>query len=598
MNKTILIGLAILLLAGGILFATGQARNVAVFFGLASTEREKQIYWCPMHPFYKVKKYGICPYCNMELEVYTPSPGADEADPTLILTPQQVQQAGVRTEKVERRELVSEIETTGLVQLNREREWTIDVRFEGWVEELYINNEGDPVRKGDPIAKVYSNKLIAVQDDYLRSLAAGDPVRLESTRKRLELMGIDPEEMNRAITQPGMPNWFLMPIQTRIGMITTGMRGYLGLKIFGTDYERVEKLGIDLERILNEDVPGTVSAVADRAATGGYYLDVDIDQDACGRFNISTDEVERVIGTAIGGMPVTETIEGRYRFSVAVRYPREQRDDPEKLKRILVRLPGKDSRVVTLGQLASFELKRGPMVIKSENNLLVVYLPVEFEGMSLGEYVAGARKAILVAIEEKRVIVPAGYTTKWSGQYEIMEKANQRLLWIGVVTLFVIFVIIFLYFRKLSPTLIVMGGTLLFAPVGAVWLTWFLDYNTSTAWWLGVLLLMGLSAETGIIMLVYLENAYKELLKKHGKMTRKILDQAIEEGATQRVRPKVMTVATDILAVVPMLLAAGAGAATLQRMAAPLVGGLFTSLILTLLVIPAAYRIVRGWGLK
>jgi Cu(I)/Ag(I) efflux system membrane protein CusA/SilA len=252
--------------------------------------------------------------------------------------------------------------------------------------------------------------------------------------------------------------------------------------------------------------------------------------------------------------------------------------------------------VVTLGQLASFEITRGPMVIKSDNNMLVIYLPVEFEGMSLGTYVDGAQAKIREAVAAGRLEIPAGYTYRWSGQYEIMEKTNRRLLLIVPVTILIIVVVLFIHFRKLSLTLIVMG-TLVFAAVGAIWLTYLLGYNISTAWWLGVILLLGLAAETGVIMLVYIENAYGELEKKHGRMTRKLLDQAIEEGATMRVRPKVMTVAVDVLGMAPMIWAVGAGAATLQRMAAPLVGGMFTSLLLTLVVIPAVYRIVKGWSL-
>ncbi len=418
------------------------------------------------------------------------------------------------------------------------------------------------------------------------------------------------EEMARAIKQPGMPNWFLMPIVTRIGMITTGMRGYLGLKVFGTDFERVEKLAIDLERLLNAEVPNTVSAVAERPATGGYYLDVVIDRIACARYGISVEEVQMVVETAIGGMAVTQTVEGRYRFAVAVRYPRERRDDPEQLKRILVRLPGAAGAamdgmasagvalpdVVTLGQLAAFEMTRGPMVIKSDNNMLVVYLPIQFEAVSLGEYVARAQQVIDGAIRDARLEVPSGYTMKWSGQYEMMEKANRRLLIIVPLTVLLTLLILYLHFRRMAQTLIIMG-TLLFAAVGAVWLTYLLDYNISTAWWLGFLLLLGVAGETGVIMLVYLENAYNDFEKRYGRMTRSLLDRAIAEGATRRVRPKVMTVAVDIFGLAPMLWAVGAGAATLQRMAAPLVGGMITSLLLTLVVIPAVYRIVRGWKL-
>lgn len=423
------------------------------------------------------------------------------------------------------------------------------------------------------------------------------------------------EEMHRAINQPGMPNWFLMPIQTRIGMITTGMRGYLGLKVFGSDYARAEKLAVDLEHLLLTRVEETVAAVADRVATGGYYLDVHVDRAACARFGIDVDDVQMIIMTAIGGMTVTETVEGRYRFPVAVRYPRETRDDPERLARILVRLPGGASgrgdrggmagmessmrpSVVTLGQLARFELTRGPMMIRSEKNLLVVYLPVEFEKISLGGYVKKAQRVIDQAIAEGRLEIPPGYTIQWSGQYEIMEKTNRRLALILPLTLAIIFVLLFMHFRAIGNTLTVMGGTLLFAPVGAVWLTYLLEYNVSTAWWLGIILLLGLAAETGVIMLVYIDNAVKERRERHGKLTRALLEEAIEEGAIQRVRPKLMTIMADAIGLVPLLWVSGAGAAMLKRMAAPLVGGVISSLLLTLFVIPAIYRIVHGIRLK
>jgi len=310
-------------------------------------------------------------------------------------------------------------------------------------------------------------------------------------------------------------------------------------------------------------------------------------------------------------MTVTQTVEGRYRFPVAVRTPRERRDDPEQLKRILVRIPGGQNdtmgmasmggstlpNVVTLGQLARFELTRGPMVIKSDNNLLVIYVPVEFEGVSLGEYVKKAQEILDRAIRERRIEVPPGYTMKWSGQYEILERTARKLVLIGIVTAILILVVLYLHFRKVAQTAIVFLGTLLFAPAGAVWLTYLLDFNISTAWWLGMLLLLGVAAETGVIMLVYIDNAYDDLVKKHGRMTKRLLEQAIVEGATHRVRPKVMTVAVNLFGLAPLLWATGAGAATIQRMSAPQLGGMFSSLLLTLVVLPAIYRIVRGWGL-
>jgi len=465
----------------------------------------------------------------------------------------------------------------------------------GWIEETVAKDLFALVRPEGSIEEVRA---------WLRDHPIGEP-----PLARVDFEELTREEMQRAISQPGMPNWFLMPIQTRIGMITTGMRGTLGLKLFGGDYERVEKLAVDVEQILLNEVEGTVAAVAERVATGGYYLDVRIDREACARYGINVDDVQMIVSTAIGGMQITETVEGRFRFPVVVRYPREERDDPERLARILVRVPGDPGRsmdsmevsarpaVVTMGQLAKFELVRGPMEIKSENNLLVIYLPVEFEGTSLGGYVDRAQKAIDRAGREGRLEVPPGYTLRWSGQYEIMERANRRLALLLGLTLAIIFVILLMHFRTIGSTMMVLIGTVFFAPVGAIWLTYWLDYNVSWAWWLGIILLLGLAAETGVIMLVYIENAVKERREKHGRLTAELLEEAIEEGAIQRVRPKMMTVLADAIGLVPLLWVTGAGAAMLHRMAAPLIGGVISSLVLTLCIIPATYRIVFGFGL-
>lgn len=446
--------------------------------------------------------------------------------------------------------------------------------------------------------------------------ASGKTVPLE----RVTFEEMTRQEMGRTIQMPGLPNWPLMPIQTRIGMLTTGMRGYLGLKVYGADYERVEKLSTDLEQILLREVEGTRAAVAERAATGGTYLDIVIDRDACARYGVNVQDVQTIVMLAMGGMRVTETVEGRSRFAVVVRYPRELRDDPERLKRVLVPIPSDRMNgmasmsgmggmrgaavvagdaaarpsVVTLGQLAKIEIRPGPMAIKSENNRLVVFLPVEFAGMSPSEYVRKAQKAIDKAVQEERLEMPAGYALRWSGQYELIERTGRRLQLIVPLTLGLIFLVLFLHFRRFSNTLIVMGATLFFAPLGGVWLLHLLGHNLSVATIVGFIALMGIAAETGIIMLVYIDNAVEERLQKHGRMTRALLDEAIREGSLARVRPKVMTVLNDVFGLTPLLWATGAGAATLQRMTAPLVGGIVSSMILTLVVIPAVYKIVHG----
>jgi Cu(I)/Ag(I) efflux system membrane protein CusA/SilA len=474
----------------------------------------------------------------------------------------------------------------------------------GWIEEELAR---DIVAMARAKAERLSEDEVRA---WLRGTRPSDP-----PLERVSFEELTREEMQRAISQPGMPNWFLMPIQTRIGMITTGMRGYLGLKVFGGDYLRLEKLAIDIEKVLNSQVQGTVSALAERVATGGTYMDVKIDREAAARYGLSVEEVQMVVMTAIGGMVVTETVEGRYRFPVSVRYPREMRDDPEQLARIVVRVPrgdgdgmgmgmgaaaGSSGRpgVVTLGQLAKFEVVAGPMMIRSENNLLVMYLPIEFEGVSLGTYVDRARATLEKVIGEKKLEIPPGYTLKWSGQYEIMERTNQKLLLMLPLTGVIIIVTLFMHFRRVGNTLLVFFGTILFAPVGAVWLTYLLNYNISTAWWIGIILLLGLAAETGVIMLMYIDNAVRERREKHGKLTPELLDEAIEEGAIQRVRPKLMTVLVNVIGLVPMLWVSGAGAAMLQRMAAPLMGGIVSSLVLTLCIIPAVYKLLHGFRLR
>jgi Cu(I)/Ag(I) efflux system membrane protein CusA/SilA len=398
-------------------------------------------------------------------------------------------------------------------------------------------------------------------------------------------------EMNGAIQIAGMPNWFLMPIQTRMGMVTTGMRGELGLKVYGTDYGRVERLAVQLEQVLRNEVPNTISAVADRLAEGGTYLDVEIDREACARYGLRVEDVQEVVRTAIGGMEVTRTVEGRYRFPVVVRYPRELRDDPERLRRVSIPRPG-GGAPVTLGQVARIRIVPGPMAIRSEDNRLVIYLPVAFEGVTPGEYVRQAKRAIERAVADGRVEVSPGYGWRWSGQYEMMEETNRRLWMLGALALALIFLVLYLYFQRVVPVVVVMVATLLFAPVGGAWLMWLMGFDLSTAVWVGFIAEMGLAAETAVIMFVYLDNARKDRERRFGRLTPELLDEAIEEGATLRVRPKMMTVLTDLFGVLPMFWATGAGAATLSRMAAPLAGGIVSSMILTLVVIPAVYKLM------
>ena len=400
------------------------------------------------------------------------------------------------------------------------------------------------------------------------------------------------EEMQREISIPGMPNWWLMPIETRIGMLTTGMRGLLGLKLYGTDLERLAELGTKLETVL-KDVPGTRSVVAERAL-GGHYIDINVDRDECARYGLRVGNVQRMVETAIGGMNVSTTVEGRYRFPINVRYPRELRDDLEKLNRVLVATP--DGKQVPLGQVAKVEFVDGPPVIKSESGLLLVNIPVDIEeGLDIGSYVDRAQAAIDKAVAEERLTFPAGYYTEWSGQYEFMQQVRQRLNVIVPITLAVIFILIYFNMKNVTETLITML-TLPFALIGGVWGMYWLGYNFSVAVAIGFIALAGLAAETGIIMHVYLDLAYKDHRKRLGRdLTLPELHTAVIEGAVLRVRPKLMTVLTDFIALMPILWATTPGAGPMKRIAIPVIGGVITSAIHTLVLIPVYYTLHKRW---
>ncbi len=399
-------------------------------------------------------------------------------------------------------------------------------------------------------------------------------------------------EMEQDIGIPGMPNWWLMPIETRLGMLTTGMKGLLGLKVYGTDLDQLAELGTQIEDVL-QDVPGTLSVVAERAM-GGHYLDVTVNRRAAARHGLKVGDVQRVIETAIGGMNIASTVEGRYRFPINVRYPRELRDDPEKLQRILVSAPGGSQ--IPLGQVADIEFVDGPPVIKSESGMLLVNVPVDIESdVDIGSYVDRAQAALDQAVAEGSLEIPAGYYTRWSGQYEFMQQVFERLAMIIPVTLALIFILIYLNMKNITETLITMF-TLPFALVGGVWGMYWLDYNWSTAVAIGFIALAGLAAETGIIMHVYLDLAYKKYRREMGRrLTPTELYNAVIEGAVLRVRPKLMTVLTDFIALMPILWATTPGAGPMKRIAVPLIFGVITSAVHTLVLIPVYYTLYKRW---
>ena len=399
------------------------------------------------------------------------------------------------------------------------------------------------------------------------------------------------KEMHEQITIPGMPNWWLMPIETRIGMLTTGMRGKVGLKLYGDDLVELERLAEELEAVLHE-VPGTSSVIAERAM-GAFYLDIDVDREQCGRFGLTVGSVQDVIETAIGGMPITVALNGRERIPVSVRYPRELRDDPVRLGRTLIPTPSGAS--IPLSELAEISIQDGPPVIKSENGLLLTNVPIDLEaGVDVGTYVARAQKVVDQAIADGRVDVPTGAYFSWSGQYQLMEEVEGRLWAIVPVTLGLILMLIYFNTKDVAETLITMI-TLPFALIGGVWLLAWLDYDLSVAVTVGFIALAGLAAETAILMHIYLDLAYKRRAAKGEVLSGAALHDVVVEGAVLRVRPKMMTVVTTILALVPIMWSVGAGAGPMKRMAAPMIGGLITSTLHTLILIPVYYAMLHEW---
>jgi Cu(I)/Ag(I) efflux system membrane protein CusA/SilA len=388
-------------------------------------------------------------------------------------------------------------------------------------------------------------------------------------------------EMNASLQIPGQTNAWTMPIKNRIDMLTTGVRTPVGIKIFGSDLAEIENIARALEPILLT-VPGTRSVYGERVA-GGYFVDFDLKRRELARYGLTVKEVQDVIMSAIGGENVTTTIEGRERYPVNVRYPRELRDDPDKLARTLVSTMS--GAQIPLSQLADIRLVEGPSMIRDENGRLsgYVYVDVDLAHRDLGGYITDAKEAVSRSFK-----IPTGYELAWSGQYESMARVREKMHVVLPVTLFVIFALLYGNTKSLAKTLIVLLAVP-FSAVGAVWLLYALGYHLSVGVWVGLIALLGLDAETGVFMLLYLELAYNERKAAGTMRTRQDLEQAILHGAVQRVRPKVMTVACAFFGLVPIMFSTGAGADVMKRIAAPMIGGLFTSFLMELLVYPAVY---------
>ncbi|TBY57871.1 efflux RND transporter permease subunit [Rhizobium leguminosarum bv. viciae] len=400
------------------------------------------------------------------------------------------------------------------------------------------------------------------------------------------------QEMDAALQFPGVSNAWTMPIRARIDMLSTGIRTPVGVKVYGTDLGEMEKVARQIESVL-KTIPGTSSAYAERVI-GGYYLDIIPDRIALGRYGLTVNDVHDVISMALGSEVLTSTVEGRERYGVAIRYPRAYRSDPQSIGRdVQISLPGGGS--VPLGEVADVKRTRGATTIRTENGQLAVYIFVDIANRDLGGYVAEAQEAVA-----KSVKMPAGYSVAWSGQFEYLERAKARLMIVVPLTLALIFLLLYLNFRALTETMIVMLS-LPFALVGGIWLMWWLGFNASVAVAVGFIALAGVAAETGVIMLIYLDQALKErrsICATEGRnFTRADLNRAIMVGAVERVRPKMMTVVAIMAGLVPILWSTGTGSEIMQRIAVPMIGGMISSTLLTLVVIPAIYGLVKGWRL-
>ncbi|HSH29572.1 MAG TPA: CusA/CzcA family heavy metal efflux RND transporter, partial [Thiohalobacter sp.] len=413
----------------------------------------------------------------------------------------------------------------------------------------------------------------------------------EQWREGMTLEGIK-RELNRIVQIPSLANSWTPPIKTRIDMLATGIKTPVGVKVAGPDLAVIQEIGAEIERVLKQ-VPGTASAFSERVA-GGRYISVDIDRGAASRIGLNIADVQEIVRTAVGGMNITQSIEGLERYPVNLRYPREIRDSLSELRSLPIVAP--NGMQVALGDVARVHVEEGPGMIKTENARPNGWIFVDIEGRDLGSYVQAAQRAV-----RERVGLPAGYSVSWSGQYEYMERAKERLSLVVPVTLAIIMLLLYLNFRRLAEVLIILG-TLPLALVGGIWLLYWLDFDMSVAVGVGFIALAGVAVEIGVVMLVYLNQAWRrhaeQALAEQRPVNREELRQAVIEGALLRVRPIMMTVAAIIAGLLPIMLGGGTGAGVMQRIAAPMVGGMVSATVLTLLVIPAMFLLWRGRGVE
>jgi Cu(I)/Ag(I) efflux system membrane protein CusA/SilA len=427
-----------------------------------------------------------------------------------------------------------------------------------------------------------------------RAETATDPAPLSMIETTIQLKpqdewrpGMTPnkmvEQMNAAIQIPGLTNAWTMPIKTRIDMLSTGIKTPVGIKIGGPDLEILQQLGKEIEQI-TKSIPGTRSVFAERSA-GGNYVDFVIDRDAAARYGLSVKQIEDVIMSAIGGMNITKTVEGLERYPVNLRYLRDYRENIESLKRVLIPLSSGGN--IPLEEVANLQIKKGPPVIKSENARPNAWVYIDLKDIDVGTYITNAKRII-----NENIDLPPGYSLIWSGQYEYMERASKKLAMVVPLTLLLVIVLLYINTKSLVKTGIILLA-LPFSMVGAVWYLFFAGYHMSVAVWVGIIALLGVSAETGVVMLLYLDIAYDKFKNSGAMKSLADLKEAIFEGAVKRIRPKMMTVMTTLLGLLPIIIGMGTGSDVMKRIAAPMVGGIITSLIMELTLFPAIFYLIK-----
>jgi Cu(I)/Ag(I) efflux system membrane protein CusA/SilA len=389
-------------------------------------------------------------------------------------------------------------------------------------------------------------------------------------------------ELDRIVQVPGLSNVWVPPIRNRIDMLATGIKSPVGIKVAGMNLQQIDHLSAEIEQVVKK-IPGITSALAERL-NGGRYINVQVDRDAAARYGMNIADVHSIISAAIGGDNIGETVEGLQRFPINVRYPREERDSIEKLRLLPILTEG--GAQISLGDVATISMTDGPPMLKSENARLSGWVYVDIRGRDLSSAVHDMQQAVA-----KEVQLPAGYTISWSGQFEYLERATARLKIVVPATLFIIFILLYLTFRRFDESLLIMA-TLPFALAGGFWLLWLSGYNFSIASGVGFIALAGVSAEFGVIMLLYLKHAWTERVAQ-GKHSEADLLDAIREGAVQRVRPKGMTIAVILAGLVPIMLGTGTGSEMMQRIAAPMVGGMITAPLLSMFVVPVVYLLMH-----